>query len=193
MGKSAAKKAKRMSKRVMFDALIDLFQRNSDRALTYSRIWKELHLTTHPQKMLCADIIGDLLIEGSLVETSNGHFRLVFQQRELVGTIRYDELDLFLKPYGERYMFGPHNRVALIRPVEKLGLQPGQRAINRMNNLADIVAYKLTSAPQGISVNRSDDVKFTFVISNIGKSTKTVEIEDEISPLLKLVSACGME
>jgi hypothetical protein len=39
MGKSAAKKAKRMSKRVMFDALIDLFQRNSDRALTYSRIW----------------------------------------------------------------------------------------------------------------------------------------------------------
>ena len=88
MGKSAAKKAKRMSKRVMFDALIDLFQRNSDRALTYSRIWKELHLTTHPQKMLCADIIGDLLIEGSLVETSNGHFRLVFQQRELVGTIQ---------------------------------------------------------------------------------------------------------
>ena len=58
MGKSAAKKAKRMSKRVMFDALIDLFQRNSDRALTYSRIWKELHLTTHPQKMLCGDFGG---------------------------------------------------------------------------------------------------------------------------------------
>ncbi|MBR4996753.1 MAG: ribonuclease R [Bacteroidaceae bacterium] len=88
MGKSSAKKAKRMSKRVMFDALIDLFQHHSDRTLTYSRIWKELHLTTHPQKMLCADIIGDLLIEGSLVETSNGHFRLVFQQRELVGTIQ---------------------------------------------------------------------------------------------------------
>ena len=88
MGKSSTKKAKRMSKRVMFDALIDLFQHHSDRAITYARIWKELRLTTHPQKMLCADIIGDLLIEGSLVETSNGHFRLVFQQRELVGTIQ---------------------------------------------------------------------------------------------------------
>ena len=88
MGKSAGKKNKRMNKRAMFDALIDLFQHHSDRALTYGRIWKELHLTTHPQKMLCADIIGDLLLEGSLVETSNGHFRLVFQQRELIGTIQ---------------------------------------------------------------------------------------------------------
>ena len=88
MGKSAGKKNKRMSKRAMFDALIDLFQHHSDRAITYARIWKELHLTTHPQKMLCADIIGDLLLEGSLVETSNGHFRLVFQQRELVGVIQ---------------------------------------------------------------------------------------------------------
>ena len=88
MGKSAGKKNKRMNKRAMFDALIDLFQHHSDHALTYGRIWKELHLTTHPQKMLCADIIGDLLLEGSLVETSNGHFRLVFQQRELIGTIQ---------------------------------------------------------------------------------------------------------
>ena len=88
MGKSAGKKNKRMSKRAMFDALIDLFQHHSDRAITYARIWKELHLTTHPQKKLCADIIGDLLLEGSLVETSNGHFRLVFQQRELVGVIQ---------------------------------------------------------------------------------------------------------
>ena len=88
MGKSAGKKKKRMNKRAMFDALIDLFQHNSDRALTYTRIWKELHLTTHPQKMLCGDIIGDLLLEGSLVETSNGHFRLNFQQRELIGTIQ---------------------------------------------------------------------------------------------------------
>ena len=88
MGKSAGKKNKRMNKRAMFDALIDLFQHHSDRAITYTRIWKELRLTTHPQKMLCADIIGDLLLEGSLVETSNGHFRLVFQQRELIGTIQ---------------------------------------------------------------------------------------------------------
>ena len=88
MGKSAGKKNKRMNKRAMFDAIIDLFQHHSDRAITYTRIWKELHLTTHPQKMLCADIIGDLLLEGSLVETSNGHFRLVFQQRELIGTIQ---------------------------------------------------------------------------------------------------------
>ena len=88
MGKSAGKKNKRMNKRAMFDALIDLFQHHSDRALTYTRIWKELRLTTHPQKMLCADIIGDLLLEGSVVETSNGHFRLNFQQRELIGTIQ---------------------------------------------------------------------------------------------------------
>lgn len=88
MGKSAGKKAKRMSKRAMFDALIDLFQHHCDHSIPYSRIWKELRLTTHPQKMLCNDIIGDLLLEGSLVETSNGHFRLVFQKRELIGTIQ---------------------------------------------------------------------------------------------------------
>ena len=88
MGKSAKKSHMRMTKRMMFDALIDLFHENTDRALTYSRIWKELCLTTHPQKMLCGDIIGDMLIDGSIVETRNGHFRLAFQKRELVGTIQ---------------------------------------------------------------------------------------------------------
>ena len=88
MGKSAKKNHQRMTKRMMFDALIDLFHENSDCALTYSRIWKELGLTTHPQKMLCGDLIGDMLIDGSVVETRNGHFRLAFQQRELVGTIQ---------------------------------------------------------------------------------------------------------
>ena len=88
MGKSAKKSHVRMTKRMMFDALIDLFHEHSDSSLTYSRIWKELRLTTHPQKMLCGDIIGDMLIDGSIVETKNGHFRLVFQKRELIGTIQ---------------------------------------------------------------------------------------------------------
>ena len=88
MAKSAGKKAKRMSKRVMFDALIDMFQHYGDRALPYTRIWKELRLTTHPQKMLCGDVLTDMLIDGTLVETKSGHFRLNFQQRELVGTIQ---------------------------------------------------------------------------------------------------------
>ena len=88
MAKSAGKKAKRMSKRVMFDALIDMFQHHGDRALSYTRIWKELRLTTHPQKMLCGDVLTDMLIDGTLVETKSGHFRLNFQQRELVGTIQ---------------------------------------------------------------------------------------------------------
>ena len=88
MGKSSKKGHLRMTKRMMFDALLDLFHEYSDRTLTYSRIWKELRLTTHPQKMLCGDVLGDMLIDGSIVETKNGHFRLVFQQRELVGTIQ---------------------------------------------------------------------------------------------------------
>ena len=88
MAKSAGKKAKRMSKRVMFDAIIDMFQHYGDRALPYTRIWKELRLTTHPQKMLCGDVLTDMLIDGTLVETKSGHFRLNFQQRELVGTIQ---------------------------------------------------------------------------------------------------------
>ena len=88
MAKSAGKKAKRMSKRMMFDAIIDMFQHYGDCALPYTRIWKELRLTTHPQKMLCGDVLTDMLIDGTLVETKSGHFRLNFQQRELVGTIQ---------------------------------------------------------------------------------------------------------
>ena len=125
---------------------------------------------------------------------SSGNYdhNIGYDNRELVGTIRYDLLDLFLKPYGERYMFAPHCRVAVIRPAEKLGLQPCQRAIDRMNNLGDIVAYKLTTAPQGTSVNRGGEVKFTFVINNIGEHAKTVEIEDEVSSLLEITSTDGL-
>ena len=111
MGKSAGKKNKRMNKRAMFDALIDLFQHHGDRALTYSRIWKELGLTTHPQKMLCGDIIGDLLLEGSLVETSSGHFRLNFQQRELIGTIQ--------RSGSGRILFAPENEEESVYIAER--------------------------------------------------------------------------
>ncbi|MBQ2865590.1 MAG: C40 family peptidase [Clostridia bacterium] len=125
--------------------------------------------------------------------SGNYDFGIGCDNRELVGTIRYDKLDVFAKPWGERYMFGPEDRVALLRPTEKLGLLPAQSATDRMNNLYDIVAYKLTSSPQGISVNRGGQVKFTFVIHNIGDSAKTVEIEDQVSPLLEFVSACGLK
>ena len=111
MGKSAGKKNKRMNKRAMFDALIDLFQHHSDRSLTYTRVWKELGLTTHPQKMLCGDIIGDLLLEGSLVETSNGHFRLNFQQRELIGTIQ--------RSGSGRILFAPENEEESVYIAER--------------------------------------------------------------------------
>ena len=54
MAKNKEKKAgKRMKKKELISALMDFFHSKPDEVLSLKYIFEQLHLTTHPLKMLC--------------------------------------------------------------------------------------------------------------------------------------------
>lgn len=142
----------RMTKRMMFDALIDLFHENSDRTLTYNRIWKDLRLTTYPQKMLCGDVLGDMIIDGSIVETRNGHFRLVFQKRELVGVIQ--------RTANGRILFAPEEDEESVYIAERHSMH----ALHGDRVRVSLFAYRRgRSMPEGEVIEILERANDTFV------------------------------
>ena len=47
---------------------MDFFHSKPDEVLSLKYIFEQLHLTTHPLKMLCRDILSDLLLDDYITE-----------------------------------------------------------------------------------------------------------------------------
>ncbi|MGN0037466.1 MAG: ribonuclease R [Bacteroidaceae bacterium] len=95
MAKKKEKKEKRekkggkyMRKKELADRLIALFHERPAEAYSYKHLFSALSLKTHPLKMLCADILGEMLEEDYLVQTENGRFRLNDHGLTLTGTFQ---------------------------------------------------------------------------------------------------------
>jgi ribonuclease R len=77
-----------MSKKELAALLIDFFHAKPNETLSMKYIFSELRLTTHPQKMLCVDILHDLLDDDYISEIEKGKFRLTNHGTEMVGTFQ---------------------------------------------------------------------------------------------------------
>ena len=86
--KKEKKAGKRMSKKELAALLIDFFHAKSSEILSMKYIFSELRLTTHPQKMLCVDILHDLLDDDYISEIEKGKFRLNNHGTEMIGTFQ---------------------------------------------------------------------------------------------------------
>ena len=86
--KKEKKAGKRMSKKELAALLIDFFHAKPNETLSMKYIFSELRLTTHPQKMLCVDILHDLLDDDYISEIEKGKFRLTNHGTEMVGTFQ---------------------------------------------------------------------------------------------------------
>ena len=90
--KKEKKAGKRMSKKELAALLIDFFHAKPSETLSMKYIFSELHLTTHPQKMLCADLLHDLSDDDYISEIEKGKFRLNNHGTEMIGTLQRKEL-----------------------------------------------------------------------------------------------------
>lgn len=87
MAKQKEKKAgKRMRKSELAEKLMNLFQTKSPEILSLKYIFAELQLTTHPLKMLCMDVIYDMIADDYLGEVDKGKYKLNDRGTQLTGT-----------------------------------------------------------------------------------------------------------
>ena len=89
MSKNKEKKAgKRMKKKELISALMDFFHSKPDEVLSLKYIFEQLHLTTHPLKMLCKDILSDMLLDDYITEVEKSKYKLNNHGVEMTGTFQ---------------------------------------------------------------------------------------------------------
>lgn len=87
MAKKKEKKAgKRMKKSELARIILDFFQSKPNEVLPLKYIFDQLRLTSHPLKMLCMDIIYELLMDDYVTEVDKFKYRLNTHGVEMVGT-----------------------------------------------------------------------------------------------------------
>lgn len=74
-----------MTRKELADKLMDFFHNKPSETLRLKYIFSELHLTTHPLKMLCTDILADMVADDYIVEVENNLFRLNDHGVEMTG------------------------------------------------------------------------------------------------------------
>ena len=89
MAKKKQKKAgKRMKKKELSKAVLDFFHAKQDEVISLKYIFSELKLTTHPLKMLCMDILSDLLADDYITEVDKNKYKLNNHGIEMTGTFQ---------------------------------------------------------------------------------------------------------
>ena len=77
MAKKREKKAgKRMKKGELADRMIAFFSEKPTESIGLKKLFQGLHLTTHPLKRLCSDILYEMLEDGFVHEVEKGLFKL---------------------------------------------------------------------------------------------------------------------
>ena len=89
MAKKKEKKAgKRMKKKELSKAVLDFFHAKQDEVISLKYIFSELKLTTHPLKMLCMDILSDLLADDYITEVDKNKYKFNNHGIEMTGTFQ---------------------------------------------------------------------------------------------------------
>ena len=78
----------RKSKRQLEAMVLDLFQQNPETAFSLTDISKILKLKTHPMKMLCADILDDLVVDDFISINKKHCYKLAVRQQVMEGVFQ---------------------------------------------------------------------------------------------------------
>ena len=84
--KKEKKGGKYMKKKELAEIMVNYFHNRPTDSFSMKQLYAGLGLTTHPLKMLCADIVEEMLEDDFLVRTENGHYKLNEQGQVMTGT-----------------------------------------------------------------------------------------------------------
>ena len=86
--KKEKKGGKRMKKKELAELLVSYFQLRPGEAFGLKQLFRGLKLTTHPLKMLCVDILQEMMEDGFLIQTEDKMYKLNDKGQVLTGTFQ---------------------------------------------------------------------------------------------------------
>ena len=112
--KKEKKAGKRMKKKELVKVLLDFFHVKQNETLSLKYIFEQLRLTTHPLKMLCMDILAELLMDDYITEVDKHKYRLNTHGVEMTGTFqrKSNGKNSFLPEGGGEPIFIAHRMYA---------------------------------------------------------------------------------
>ena len=84
--KREKKGGKRMKKKDLAEMLINYFYAKPTDSFSMKHLFTAINLTTHPLKMLCADIIDEMVEDNFLIEAEKGKYKLNDKGQIMTGT-----------------------------------------------------------------------------------------------------------
>ena len=91
-----------------------------------------------------------------------------------------------LTPRGD--VFSVAKKLSVIRPLNIITDSFTENTKNRMANLEDIVAEKLSSHVRAQTADKGEEITFTYALHNFGEKTATLEISEAVPAELEWVS-----
>ena len=88
MSKSHQQSFPRMNKARLTEELAAYFQAHAGELIDIKTIFRELHLKTHPAKLLCMDVLDDLLMDDFIIEQAQMRYRLADTTSVMEGTFQ---------------------------------------------------------------------------------------------------------
>ena len=81
MSKSNKKGGKRITKKELIALMVNLFQSKGDETVSLKDIYRTLHLDTHPAKILCMDVLEEMLFDDFIVESQSTTITSTYPRR----------------------------------------------------------------------------------------------------------------
>jgi ribonuclease R len=89
MAKNNEKKAgKRMNEQEMKNIILDYFHESAGKTTRLKHLFSELRFNTHPTKMLCMDILSELLADDYITEVDKNVYKLTDHGTEMTGVFQ---------------------------------------------------------------------------------------------------------
>ena len=149
--KKEKKGGKRMKKRELAELLVSYFQLHAEQTFGLKQLFRGLKLTTHPLKMLCVDILEEMIEDGFLAEPEKGEFKLNGKGQILTGT--------FQRKSNGKNTFTPDEGGTPIFIAER----NSAHAMNGDRVRVALCARRKRKAPEGEVIEVLERAKTTFV------------------------------
>lgn len=84
--KKEKKGGKHLKKKELVEILLNYFRTKPNEAFSLKQLFQALKLTTHPGKMLCIDVVEEMLEDNFLIEIEKGRYKIKDKGQILTGT-----------------------------------------------------------------------------------------------------------